>query len=221
MTEAVLTERASTETALAETPSTETASGQTPIRLAVVVGSTRDGRLGETVAGWFTRLLAQRSDFDVDVIDLREIPLPPVQSAAHPKSGRYTPDVAAYASRIAAADAYILVTPEYNHGYPASIKLALDAVYAEWNAKPASFVAYGGLSGGMRAVEQLRLVLAELHVVAIRDIVAIPFAMRMFDEAGELIDDGMINASAKLMLDSLAWWAAALRTARAEHPYGG
>lgn len=192
---------------------------ETPIRLAVIVASTREGRFGDTVARWFVRVLEQWPDFAVDVIDLREVELPAVQSAAHPKSGRYSQPIARFASRIADADAFVFVTPEYNHGYPASLKSALDAVFAEWNAKPASFVSYGGLAGGLRAVEQLRQVFGELHMVAIRDTVAIPFAPRMFDEGGQLIDDGIVPASTKVMLDSLSWWAKALRTARADSPY--
>ena len=196
-----------------------TATAQTPHRLAVIVASTREGRLGDRVAGWFADLARQHPAFTVDVVDLAEANLPAVQSGAHPKSGRYSPAVAAFAERIGAADAFVLVTPEYNHGYPASLKTALDAVYAEWVAKPAGFVSYGGVSGGVRAVEQLRQVLGELHVVAIRDGVALPMAARMFDEDGELIDDGTVSTAAKLMLDRLEWWTAALRTARERTPY--
>lgn len=192
---------------------------QTPHRLAVIVASTREGRLGDRVAGWFADLARQHPEFSVDVVDLAEVGLPAVQSGAHPKSGRYSPAVQAFAERIGAADAFVVVTPEYNHGYPASLKTALDAVYAEWVAKPAGFVSYGGVSGGIRAVEQLRQVLGELHVVAIRDGVALPMAARMFDEDGELIDDGTVSTAAKLMLDRLEWWTAALRTAREHTPY--
>jgi NAD(P)H-dependent FMN reductase len=190
-----------------------------PLRLAVVIASTRDGRLGDTVARWFLHRARARADLTVDTIDLRDAALPAVQSAAHPKAGRYPEEVAGFARRIAEAEAYVFVTPEYNHGYPASLKLALDSVYAEWAAKPASFVSYGGLSGGVRAVEQLRQVLVELHVVPLRDAVALPLAGRLFDEQGALRDEAPVEAGAKLMLDRLDWWGRALRAARAGEPY--
>lgn len=190
-----------------------------PLRLAILLGSTRDGRFGGTVAQWFRELAEQHPSFSVDVIDLAEVELPTVQSAAHPKAGRYPDRVQPFARRIAAADAYVLVTPEYNHGYPAALKLALDSVYAEWNAKPASFVTYGGASGGIRAAEQLRQVLAELHVATIRDAVALPFARRSFDEDGALIDEGRVSTAAKTMLDQLAWWGQALRDGRERAAY--
>ncbi len=190
------------------------------LRLLILIGSTREGRLGDTVARWVAGVAEQRDDVDVDLLDLRDAELPSVQSAAHPRSGRYPERVRAFAERVAAADAYLLVTPEYNHGYPASLKLALDAVYAEWAAKPAAIVSYGGLSGGVRATEQLRQVLGELHVVAIRDGVAIPRAGGRFDGDGELLDDGVAAASAKVMLDRLTWWGRVLRAGRALEPYG-
>ena len=190
-----------------------------PVRLAVILGSTRDGRFGDKVAGWFVQSLEPRSDFDVDFIDLREAALPATQSGAHPKSGRYGDATRSFAERIAAADAYVFVTPEYNHGYPAALKLAIDSVYAEWGAKPASFVSYGGLSGGVRAVEQLRQVLVELHVVPVRDAVALPMAWQLVGGDGDLVDNELLAGSVKTMLDTLRWWALALRDARTGRPY--
>lgn len=190
------------------------------LRLAVIVGSTREGRFGETVARWFIRQAQQRDDLEIDVIDLRDTPLPNVQQAGPVGTGVYaSPQVRAFASRIGAADAFVVVTPEYNHGYPASLKLAIDSVYPEWKAKPVGFVSYGGASGGLRAVEQLRLVFAELHTVTIRDSVSFPMARRQFDAAGVPGDPERANASATKLLDELAWWASALRDARARQPY--
>ncbi|MGN6089216.1 MAG: NADPH-dependent FMN reductase [Actinomycetales bacterium] len=189
-----------------------------PPRLAVVVASTREKRFADTVATWFAEQARTHGGFELDVIDLRDVDLPPLGSA-HPKSGRYPERVRAFAEQVGAAHAFVFVTPEYNHGYPASLKLALDSVFAEWNAKPASFVSYGGMSGGLRAVEQLRLVLAELHMVDIRETVALPFAMRMFDEGGSLVDDGVVGASVKVMLDQLMWWTQTLRAGRESQPY--
>ncbi len=125
-----------------------------PIRLAVILGSTRQGRFGPTVAAWFIAQARSRGDMDVDVIDLAETRLP-WDLDGRGKDGRYaSPEVLEYAARIDAADAFVIVTPEYNRGYPAPLKLAIDTVYSEWNAKPVGFVSHGGQSGGLRAVEQ-------------------------------------------------------------------
>ncbi|MGH6894470.1 MAG: NADPH-dependent FMN reductase, partial [Dongiaceae bacterium] len=107
------------------------------LNLAIIIGSTREGRFGDTVGRWFAAEAAGRSDFSVDLIDLAEIRLP----AAHP--ARPTPEIAAFRARLAAADAFVIVTPEYNHSFPASLKHAIDQAYAEWMAKPVAFVSYG------------------------------------------------------------------------------
>jgi NAD(P)H-dependent FMN reductase len=189
------------------------------VRLAVIIASTRDSRFGETVAGWFADEARAFGGFHVDVVDLLELGLPPILSAEHPKSGRYSQTVGVFAERIGAADAFVFVTPEFNHGYPASLKSALDAVYVEWAAKPATFVSYGGAAGGVRAVEQLRQVLVELHSVPIRDAVLLPLARQLFDDGGALIDPERFAPGVKATLEHLLWWGRALRTARSETPY--
>jgi NAD(P)H-dependent FMN reductase len=113
----------------------------------------------------------------------------------------------------------MVVNPEYNHGYPASLKLAIDLPKRQRQAKPVSFVSYGGIGSGLRAVEQLRQVFAELHAVTIRDTVSFHNYGELFDRAGQLIDPAGPSAAAKVMLDRLAWWASALRTARNARPY--
>lgn len=182
---------------------------ETPLHLAVILASTREGRFGETVARWFAGQARQRPDMLVDLIDLVEIDLPPVLTA-QPSSA-----VQAYAERIERADAVVVVTPEYNHGYPASLKQAIDLLHGPWQRKPVGFVSYGGLSGGLRAVEQLRQVFAELHATTVRDTVSFHVAWTLFDEAGELVDPDNAVIAAKTMLDELAWWGGALRAARA------
>lgn len=185
------------------------------LRVAVIIGSTREGRFGPVVAQWFLRQAEQREDMSVDAIDLFDVGLPAVMPAARSAA------VAAYADRLGAADGFVVVTPEYNHGYPASVKQAIDVTRDEWNAKPVAFVSYGGLSGGMRAVEQLRQVFPELHAMTIRDTVAfVGGPWGVFDDMGEPRDTTPYVAATKSMLDQLAWWARALRTARATHPYG-
>ncbi|QES45577.1 NADPH-dependent FMN reductase [Streptomyces venezuelae] len=184
-----------------------------PLKLAVIVASTREGRFAPTVAAWFLRQTAHRRDLDVDVIDLAEARLP------DGLSGRPGPEVAGVAARIDAADAYVVITPEYNHSYPASLKTAIDWHYAEWRAKPVGFVSYGGLSGGLRAVEHLRQVYAELHAVTVRDTVSFHGARSCFDASGEPLDPAGPETAAKTMLDQLTWWGRTLRDAKTVRPY--
>jgi NAD(P)H-dependent FMN reductase len=172
--------------------------------LVVIVGSVREGRFGPVVADWFVGQAKQRDDLSVDVIDLVDTPIPS----------------ASFASRIDAADAFVVVTPEYNHGYPGPLKAAIDSVGREWQAKPVGFVAYGVLSGGLRAVEQLRIVFAELHTVTIRETVSFHGARERFDEHGTPRDPDAVNTAASALLNQLGWWADALRHARAARPYG-
>ncbi len=189
------------------------ASSDSPLHLALIVGSTREGRFGPTVARWFARQVESRPDIEVDVIDLADLDLPAVLSS------RPNPAVDAYRRRLARSDAFVVVTPEYNHGYPAPLKQAIDLAHREWQAKPVAFVAYGGMSGGLRAVEQLRLVFAELHAVTIRDCVSFHNPWPQFDAEGSLRDGAPVEAAAATLLDRLAWWARALRAARSAEPY--
>src|SRR5690606_16695676 len=136
------------------------------LQLALIVGSTREGRFAPVVAGWFASRVATRPDFTLDVVDLAELDLPPTWTRTP------TPALDAYWARLAAADAYVVVTPEYNHSYPAALKRAVDLARDELRRKPVAFVSYGGMSGGLRAVEHLRPVLAEVHAATIRDTVS-------------------------------------------------
>ena len=181
------------------------------VHLAVIIGSTRPQRRAPNFARWLSIQLDQRDDVAVDVIDLAEVDLPASLPAGD------DPPAVGLAQRIDRADAFIVVTPEYNHGYPASLKQAIDVPHREWNAKPVAFVSYGGMSGGIRAVEQLRQVFAELHAVTIRDGVAFPGSR--VDADGVAHDADGAAAAAKVMLDELVWWALALRDARAIRPY--
>ncbi len=181
------------------------------VGVAVIIGSTRPDRNAPSIARWLTAQLARRDDLRVDTIDLADLDLPGVLPAPDdPRALQLT-------KRIADADAFIVITPEYNHGYPASLKQAIDVPYHEWHAKPVAFVSYGGMSGGIRAVEQLRQVFAELHAVTIRDGVAFP-GIRV-DANGVADDAHGASAAAKVMLDELIWWALALRAARDIRPY--
>ncbi|MFG1794353.1 NADPH-dependent FMN reductase [Nocardia sp. NPDC049149] len=184
----------------------------TPLRLEVIVASVRPERFAPVVADWFLRTLRAHSEFDTGVIDLLDTPLPADLTDS--------PAAMAYRARLAAADAFVVITSEYNHGYPAALKTAFDTAKREWRAKPIGFVSYGGLSGGLRAVEQLRQVVAEIHMVSIRETVSFHQAKKQFDAAGETQDGAAIDAAERL-LGQLAWWARTLRAARATDPYPG
>ena len=179
-----------------------------PLKLAVIVGSNREGRFGGIVADWVVTRSCQRHDVAVDVIDLADVDLPMVYPL---EPG---PAVTDYIERIGRADAFVVVTPEYNHGYPASLKQAIDLPRDQWRRKPVAFVSYGGIGGGLRAAEQLRQVFAELHAVTMRDQVSFHMAWELFDESGHVRQPVRYNAAATTMLDDLVWWATALRTAR-------
>ena len=181
------------------------------LTLAVLVGSVRVGRLGPSVAGWFLDRARQRPEWSTDLIDLVDLDLP-----ADLDGGGHT---AALAARIGAADAIVVVTPEYNHAYPGALKTAIDTVREQWSAKPVGFVSYGGTAGGLRAVEQLRLVFAELHTVTVRETVSFAAVHHQFDEHGALTHPDRAEASAAALLDRLTWWARALARARAEAPF--
>jgi len=182
-----------------------------PIHIAVIVGSTREGRYADVIADWFLARAGQRTDITIDVLDLARIELPPTFTRSR------TPGLTDFLDRLGAADAFVVITPEYNHSYPASLKHAVDFANIEWHRKPLAFVSYGGVSGGLRAVEHLRQVFAERHAFGIRDTVSFHNPWPQFGEDGELRDAAATAAAeeaVRLMLDDLVWWATALRAAR-------
>jgi NAD(P)H-dependent FMN reductase len=177
----------------------------------IILGSTRQGRIGGKVAAWFMRHASARADMTTELLDLVDWPLPFFDAPVPPSFGPSSdPRTRAWGDRIARADGYVLVTPEYNHGYPAVLKNALDHLYREWNGKPVGFVGYGGPGGGIRAVEQLRQVVVELGMVPLRQQVILANAYRAFDDDGGLLDPAAPDRQAAAVLDEVA--RAALRT---------
>ncbi|MER5553078.1 NAD(P)H-dependent oxidoreductase [Streptomyces sp. NPDC002793] len=185
-----------------------TPSADVPLKVAVILGSNRVGRFGPVVAEWFLGRAAGHPDIEAELVDVADTE-PPAPGA--PEATR----------RLAGADAFVVLTPEYNHSYPAPLKSLIDRHFTEWQAKPVAFVSYGGISGGLRAVEHLRQVFAELHAVSVRDTVSFPNAGALFDDRGVLADPVEADGASKRMLDQLVWWGRALREARTRHPYGG
>ncbi|WP_406440458.1 NAD(P)H-dependent oxidoreductase [Streptomyces sp. NBC_01613] len=190
-------------------------------KLVIIVGSVRDGRFGPVVASWVAEQAAVHGGFEVEVVDLAEIDIPLALPAASPKyagDGYPRPTgMAALTSALEGADAFLVVTPEYNHSYPAPLKAAIDWHYTQWTAKPVAFVSYGGAAGGRHAVLHLENVLTELHAVTIRDGLAFPNYFTAWQDGRPL--DAEAPGYAKTVLDQLAWWAAALRSARNAAPY--
>ncbi|EDY48560.1 NADPH-dependent FMN reductase [Streptomyces clavuligerus] len=202
-----------------ENPQPGTDAPRTALRLAVILASNRKGRFAPVIGDWFLEHAHAHDDFAVELIDLGDADLPTGLSpdpgpAAGATLERISP-------RLAAADAFVVVTPEYNHSFPASLKALVDWHFTEWRAKPVGFVSYGGMSSGLRAVEQLRQVFAEMHAVTIRDTVAFHNAHTQFDERGRHRDPTGCDGAALGMLDQLAWWGHALRDAKQARPYSG
>ncbi|MGW2020417.1 NADPH-dependent FMN reductase [Streptomyces sp. NPDC001927] len=195
-----------------------TRTDSTPLKLAVIVASNREGRFAPVLAEWFRGRLAEHTDFAVDFVDLAEVALPTALS--HRPDTAVRAQLAKVSPVLEAADAFVVLTPEYNHSFPASLKALIDWHFVEWQAKPVGFVSYGGMSGGLRAVEQLRQVFAEMHAVTVRDTVSFHNAHGDFDEDGRHKDSTGPDAAAKSLLDQLAWWAHALRDAKSVRPYG-
>ncbi len=156
----------------------------------------------------------ERADLMFTVVDLRDWMFPYYDRPRPASTGEYDDEGRRWAEVIGPADGFVIVTPEYNYGYPAILKSALDAVYREWNRKPVAFVSYGGWSAGTRAVQQLRQVAIELQMAPIRASVAIQFAQRQFDADGILQNPDLLNRAAATLFDDLSWWARALRQAR-------
>ncbi|NGO71518.1 NADPH-dependent FMN reductase [Streptomyces boncukensis] len=176
-----------------------------PLRVAVIVGSTRQGREGDCVADWFAGLARESEDLTVDVVDLADFHFPERYPTAP------TPQMTRFQERVESAEAFVIVTPEYNRSFPASLKQAIDFAYDEWQAKPVGFVSYGSRSVGRHAVDHLRTVFTELHTVTVRDSVGLDLLAPPDREHSA--------RSAEAMLRQLIWWGRALRGARAARPY--
>ena len=192
----------------------------TALKIKIIIGSTRKNRFSEKPANWIYEQTKKLQGIDAELIDLRDWPLPFFEEVTSPSmaKGEYTNDLQKkWAEKISEADGYIIVTPEYNHGYPAVLKNALDYAYTEWNNKPVAFVSYGGV-GGARAIEQLRQVAIELQMAPIRNSVHIPWALYMavsaeqFPVKEEVFEP--VNSAKDGLLNQLVWWATALKTAR-------
>jgi NAD(P)H-dependent FMN reductase len=182
--------------------------------LTIIIASTRPGRAGLPIGEWFADRARAHRGFDVRVADLAAVGLPMYDEPEHPRLRRYhNAHTKRWSATVDAADAFVFVTPEYNHGYPASLKNAIDYLYHEWNFKPAGFVSYGGIAAGTRAVEQIRQVIAAVRLLPVADAVHIPFHPQ-FLEDGRLRSNEIMDQAADAMLDELLFSETALRALR-------
>lgn len=192
-----------------------TSQQQSP-RIGIIIGSTREGRFGEKPAHWIYELAGQRTDLSFELIDLRDHPLPFFNEAGAPAWGPVKNEAAQrWAAKLDTLDGLIVVTPEYNHGPSAVLKNAIDWAYKEFIRKPIAFVGYGGV-GAARAVEQLRLVAVEMQMAPVRNAVHIGMVEFLgIWQQGKTFDDfPHLAQAANGMLDDLAWWTKALKSAR-------
>jgi NAD(P)H-dependent FMN reductase len=182
--------------------------------LAIIMASTRPGRAGAPIAQWFAARAKDHGGFDVNVIDLADVGLPLLDEPNHPRLRQYvhqhTKD---WSATIEAADAFVFVTPEYNYGYPASLKNAIDYLHHEWQHKPVGFVSYGGIAAGTRAVQQLKQVVTTLRMLPVFDSVNIPFHAQFLRD-GTFHANEVLDQAADTMLDELVRIEAALRPLR-------
>ncbi|MEU8004814.1 NAD(P)H-dependent oxidoreductase [Catellatospora sp. NPDC049111] len=180
-----------------------------------VVASTRPGRVGHVIGDWFARVAAAHGGFEVHVVDLAELDLPFHDEPGQPVAGGpYAREhTRRWSETTDAADAFVFVMPEYNRGYSAPLKNALDYLYREWHHKPAGFVGYGMSSAGMRAVEQLKPVLSALRMVPLAESVNIHLRQAV-DADGALAPNPAMDASARGMLDELRLMAELMSAAR-------
>jgi NAD(P)H-dependent FMN reductase len=183
--------------------------------LKIIIASTRPGRKGPAVAAWVHDTVKKNPAFDTELIDLAVVNLPFLDEPAHPRLHQYekqhTKD---WSAKIEPADAIIIVTPEYNYGYPAPLKNALDFLFQEWNYKPVAFVSYGGIAAGTRCVQMLRQVVSSLKMVALTEAVNIPFFAKHINEEGKFVSDEILDHSLASMLHELVIWSEGLKAMR-------
>ena len=183
--------------------------------LMIIVGSTRPGRVGLPVARWFEQRARAHGAFDIEFVDLAELNLPLLDEPNHPRFRQYTNShTLRWSELVDGADAFVIVTSEYNHGYPAPLKNAIDFLNQEWRYKPVGFVSYGGVAAGTRAMQQLKTVVAALKMLAVPEAVNIPFVAQFIGDEGELHANEVMEQAADMMLDELFRVEGALRTLR-------
>jgi NAD(P)H-dependent FMN reductase len=173
-------------------------------KLLIVIASTRPGRIGVPVADWFVGRASEHGGFEHELVDLAVLDLPLLDEPGHPRLRQYTKaHTHAWSATVEAADAIVLVTAEYNYGYPAALKNAIDYLHHEWRYKPVGFVSYGGVAAGTRAVQQLKQVVTALAMMPATASVNIPFVAQFLDDDGAIQGNDVMTQAAADMLDEL------------------
>jgi NAD(P)H-dependent FMN reductase len=184
------------------------------LNIGIILGSTRPGRNGEAVAHWVLEHTTGRTDANYELVDIKDYDLPLLDEPVPPSMGKYSkPHTKRWAEKVASLDAFVFVTPEYNHSTSGALKNAIDFVYAEWNNKAAGFVSYGS-AGGARAVEHLRLIMAEVQIADVRAQVMFSLATD-FKNYSQFEPDPRHEQELDTMLKQLATWGNALKGVRA------
>jgi len=185
------------------------------IKVGIIVGSTRPGRKADAVASWVFEKAKDRNDAQFEIVDISDFNLPLLDEPVPPSMGRYSkPHTMAWSSKIASFDAYIFITPEYNHAPSAALKNAIDYLYAEWNNKAAGFVSYGASSSGGRAVEHLRMIMGELQIADVRAQVLLSL-FTDFENFSTFKPSESHDATVATMIDQVVAWGSALQAVRA------
>jgi NAD(P)H-dependent FMN reductase len=183
------------------------------LRVGIIIGSTRPGRKSEAVAKWVYEIAQKRSDAEFELVDIKDFNLPVLDEPMSPITGQYTHEhTKKWSEKIASFDGYVFVTPEYNHGTSGALKNAIDYLYKEWINKSAGFVSYGG-TAGVRAVENLRLVMGELQVADVRAQVGLSLYTD-FENFSVFKPSPQHEKSVNAMLDQVIAWGSALKTLR-------
>jgi NAD(P)H-dependent FMN reductase len=191
-------------------------SPEKPVKLMIIIASTRPGRVGLPVGQWFTGRVEERGGFDIDLVDLAEIGLPFMDEPNHPRLGQYTKQhTKDWSARVDAAEAFVFVMPEYNYGFNAPLKNAIDYLLHEWQYKPVGFVTYGGIAGGTRALQLIKPVLSSLKLTPVTEAVNIPFVAQYINEEDRFVPNDSVERAVPTMLKELRRWAETLGGMRA------
>jgi NAD(P)H-dependent FMN reductase len=192
-------------------------------KLEIIVASTRPGRVGLPIGQWVEAEARAHGGFaEVELVDLAAVNLPFMDEPNHPRLAQYTHQhTRDWSAKVSEADAFVFVTPEYNYGYTAPLKNAIDYLHHEWHYKPAGIVSYGGVAAGTRAAQMLKQVLTTLRITPVFEAVSIPFVSQFIDEEENVVPNDVMTASAKAMFDELVRVDEALLPLRAGEGSGG
>jgi len=192
-------------------------------KLEIIIASTRPGRVGLPIGQWVEAEARTHGGFaEIELIDLAAVNLPFMDEPNHPRLAQYTQQhTRDWSAKVSEADAFVFVTPEYNYGYTAPLKNAIDYLHHEWHYKPAGIVSYGGVAAGTRAAQMLKQVLTTLKVTPVVEAVSIPFVSQFIDEEENVVPNDVMTASAKAMFDELVRFNEALLPLRAGEGVGG